>query len=110
MYLMRQRADARQVRHQHGDGLSETDLGVKNKQIASTEEVGVTLKPSAVRRDFFGRVIDVAQAMARGVSSQSEGCQDSKVDERENVWVSYHEGFSNAVRKPITLDELMAGF
>ena len=26
------------------------------------------------------------------------------------VWVSFHEGFSNAVRKPITLEELMRGF
>lgn len=25
------------------------------------------------------------------------------------VWVSYHEGFSNAVRKPITIDELLRG-
>jgi chromosome transmission fidelity protein 18 len=25
------------------------------------------------------------------------------------IWVSFHEGFSNAVRKPVTLDDIMRG-
>ena len=112
-YLMRQRADARQAKYQYGDGLgSEADLGFKNKQMSSTEEDGVSLKPVAVRRDFFGRTIDVALPTTRSCSGQgeNEGFQDSKLDESRNAWVSYHEGFSNAVRKPITLDEMMRGF
>ena len=111
-YLMRQRADARQARHHYGDGLgSEADLGFKNKQ-SGTEKDGVSLKPVPVRRDFFGRTIDSALPTTRGCSSQgeSEGSLGSKVDKSGNAWVSYHEGFSNAVRKPITLDEMMRSF
>jgi chromosome transmission fidelity protein 18 len=39
--------------------------------------------------------------------------EEAKRHRKENgevegkVWVSYHEGFSNAVRKPLTLAELM---
>ena len=67
------------------------------------------LKPAAIQRDFFGRVIDVALPTARG-QGESEESQNSQLGEKGKVWVSYHEGFSNAVRKPITLDELMRGF
>ena len=112
-YLMRQRADARQARNQYADGFgSEADLGFKNKRSSSTEEDGVSLTPVAVRRDFFGRTIDLALPKTSGCSRQGENeeSQDLKLDENGNVWVSYHEGFSNAVRKPITLDELMRGF
>ncbi|RMZ89665.1 hypothetical protein DV736_g3106, partial [Chaetothyriales sp. CBS 134916] len=73
-----------------------------------------------VKRDFFGRVISNS-------SSQNLGSQSGSVSEGKNknsstanskdtaaqvarVWVSFHEGFSNAVRKPITLKELMEGF
>lgn len=112
-HLMRQRADTRQARHQYRDRLgSEAEPGFKNKQISSAEEVGVSLKPVAVRRDFFGRTIDVPLPTTRDCSSQgeNEGSQDPKLDGSGNAWVSYHEGFSNAVRKPITLDEMMRGF
>ena len=112
-YLMRQRTDARQARQQYGDNPgSEAEPGFKDKQISSAEEVGVPLKPVAVRRDFFGRTIDVALPTTRDCSSQgeNEGSQYLTLDGSGNAWVSYHEGFSNAVRKPITLDEMMRGF
>lgn len=115
-YLLRQRADARQARHKAGGGLgSKADLGVEEKGNASTEKDGVDLKPVAVKRDFFGRIIDVALPAARGHWSQEESgeSRNLKSDEKgkeSKVWVSFHEGFSNAVRKPITLDELMRGF
>lgn len=114
-HLLRQCADARQARYKAGGAFSsEADLE-GNKENASIKEHGETLKPVAVKRDFFGRIIDVALPAPRGQSSQgeSEGSQVSKSDEKwkeRKVWVSYHEGFSNAVRKPITLDELMRGF
>lgn len=112
-YLFRQRTNAWQVRRRSGDGHGfEDGLGAGNKDIASTETEVVKLRPMAVRRDFFGRVVDVALPTTKGYSSQggNGGSQDSILDEKCNVWVSYHEGFSNAVRKPITLDELMRGF
>ena len=110
---MRQRVDTRQARHQCGDGLGpEAEYGFKNKQISSAEMIGVSLKPRAVRRDFFGRTIDVTLPTTRACSSQgqNEESQDSRLDESGNAWVSYHEGYSNAVRKPITLNEMMRGF
>jgi chromosome transmission fidelity protein 18 len=36
-----------------------------------------------------------------------KGKKDGKDDNK--VWVSFHEGFSNAVRKPITIEELLRG-
>lgn len=114
-HLLRQCADARQARYKAGGGFgSEADLE-GNKENVGINEHGETLKPVAVKRDFFGRIIDVYLPAQRGQSSQgeSEESQVSKSDEKWNerkVWVSYHEGFSNAVRKPVTLDELMRGF
>ena len=112
-YLLRQRSDARQARYKaEGELGPGPDLGADDKENASIEEEGVKLKPVAVKRDFFGRVIDVALPAARGQSSQgeSEELLISKSDKKWKVWISFHEGFSNAVRKPITLDELMRGF
>lgn len=54
-----------------------------------------------IARDFFGRPIAVPAGGA--VVPQKE--KKSGL----TVWVTYHEGFSNAVRKPITLKELMQG-
>lgn len=58
----------------------------------------------AVKRDFFGRVIKERPLVEGEVRKQAkpEGDED-------RIWVSFHEGFSNAVRKPITIDELFRG-
>ena len=114
--LLGQRANARQARYKAGGGLaSEADLAVEDKEIASIEEDGVKLKPGAVKRDFFGRIIDVVVPAAQsrsnpGESEESQNLQSDEKGKERRVWVSFHEGFSNAVRKPITLDELMRGF
>ena len=57
-----------------------------------------------VKRDFFGRVIKEKPLMEGEVrkKTKQEGDED-------RIWVSFHEGFSNAVRKPITIDELFRG-
>ncbi|KAL4974248.1 hypothetical protein BDW66DRAFT_140377 [Aspergillus desertorum] len=73
------------------------------------------LKPrTAVKRDFFGRVIQ-----DRGPSSQEEkeqvrtgkagSVQQEASSVGRKVWVTYHDGFSNAVRKPISMAELLSG-
>ncbi|KAJ5238761.1 hypothetical protein N7468_003380 [Penicillium chermesinum] len=49
------------------------------------------IKEGLVKKDFFGRVSDDISKAGR------------------KVWVTYHEGFSNAVRKPISMSELLAG-
>lgn len=76
-----------------------------------------TLKP---RRDFFGRIITIQQdKQDDGVLRNSNGGDTEikggmitrgKSGVINQVWVSFNEGFSNAVRKPITIEELMRGF
>ncbi|KAL5384904.1 hypothetical protein DPSP01_005010 [Paraphaeosphaeria sporulosa] len=59
----------------------------------------------ALKRDFFGRIIkDVP--MGQGVRREKTLVKNH---DEGRIWVSFHEGFSNAVRKPITIDELMRG-
>ncbi|KAK4125879.1 hypothetical protein N657DRAFT_662268 [Parathielavia appendiculata] len=82
----------------------------ENNGIAARAAVGED-KPR-VKRDFFGRVIverplPEADGNAAGVKkrrNKEESGQGAK------VWVTYHEGLNNAVRKPISLEEFMRGF
>jgi chromosome transmission fidelity protein 18 len=59
-----------------------------------------------VRRDFFGRIVNEA-APATGKDKTEKRKSDGHKTERK-VWVTFHEGFSNAVRKPISMNELLA--
>ncbi|KAJ0414620.1 hypothetical protein BJY00DRAFT_294690 [Aspergillus carlsbadensis] len=68
---------------------------------------------NAIKRDFFGRIIqesttpdEDAQASKKSGSAQP---QDSGSNKGRKVWVTYHDGFSNAVRKPISMAELLGG-
>jgi len=66
----------------------------------------IDVRPTTkVKRDFFGRIVVQCDDEAPG-----EGPRKKRkvVEKKRDVWVSYNEGFSNAVRKDITLDELMA--
>lgn len=58
----------------------------------------------AVKRDFFGRVIKEKPLVEGEVRKKTEQEGDD-----DRIWISFHEGFSNAVRKPITIDELFRG-
>ncbi|KAL4905187.1 hypothetical protein BDW74DRAFT_185257 [Aspergillus multicolor] len=72
------------------------------------------IKSTAVKRDFFGRIIEEQgpspqeekeQALARKASSAQQEASNAG----RKVWVTYHDGFSNAVRKPISMAELLSG-
>lgn len=80
-------------------------------------------KSVKVKRDFFGRAIAVeeveeidvaggtqidASSIAKSTAMKGKA-KDNGVDGDGGwrIWVSFHEGFSNAVRKPITLRDLM---
>jgi chromosome transmission fidelity protein 18 len=68
-------------------------------------------KPS-VKRDFFGRVI-VERPLSETDGNAAGGKKrrrDEKSGQGAKVWVTYHEGLNNAVRKPISLEEFMRGF
>jgi chromosome transmission fidelity protein 18 len=64
---------------------------------------------SSVKRDFFGRIINGARPVSAGGKANAEDRTTSK-DEEPRVWISFHEGYSNAVRKPLTLQELLETF
>ena len=65
------------------------------------------MKEKAVKRDFFGRVVKL-MPVAEGERAKGWTKADTRNDEGR-IWVSFHEGFSNAVRKPVTLDDFMRG-
>ncbi|KAI0136124.1 hypothetical protein F4776DRAFT_624568 [Hypoxylon sp. NC0597] len=67
-----------------------------------------------VKKDFFGRVIENTDKRALR-ETDGNGRPNSKAGEEHSgkeetkVWVTFHEGLNNAVRKPLTLDELLRG-
>ncbi|OCK84307.1 hypothetical protein K432DRAFT_345399 [Lepidopterella palustris CBS 459.81] len=67
-----------------------------------------------IKRDFFGRVLSDARPDSSGIQREQDGRKKERQEKamdsaEERVWVSFHEGFSNAVRKPVTLEQLMSG-
>ena len=105
----------RQARYRAGaptDGNLEPLIADNDGSVSGADEKAS--KPVALERDFFGRIICNSSAFV-GDGSQSDGVTQQlglslRSSEDREVWVSFHEGFSNAVRKPITLEELMKGF
>jgi chromosome transmission fidelity protein 18 len=60
-----------------------------------------------IKRDFFGRIINETTPGPAKKFGESQRKSMSRKLER-SVWVTFHEGFSNAVRKPISMSELLA--
>lgn len=82
-----------------GDGAVENEDS-KNKD---------PLKDVGVKRDFFGRVIQEQAPESTDSGDGSQPVQNEASKAGRRVWVTYHDGFSNAVRKPISMSELLAG-
>lgn len=68
----------------------------ENKANTAAEKPGVKVK-----RDFFGRIVGQTVPLRERDGNRSAG------REKVRVWVKYHEGFNNAVRRPITLKDFM---
>ncbi len=101
---------ARQARYKAGNPDDDVEFSLSNKENQGHHAQERVL---GAKRDFFGRVVR-EEVMPLGeidgnaqedgkVGKQKDGKDDNK------VWVSFHEGFSNAVRKPITIEELLRG-
>lgn len=101
---------ARQARYKAGNPGDDSEFSLSNDRSKGHHAEERVL---GAKRDFFGRVVREevmplgeidgnAQAEPK-VGKKNNGKDDNK------VWVSFHEGFSNAVRKPITIDELLRG-
>ncbi|KAL3418394.1 ATPase [Phlyctema vagabunda] len=112
---------ARQARYKAGNPFDDTDykFSASSAPKDARHQVDVE-KVLGAKRDFFGRVINEqpssplreADGNAEGGEAPSkkrkmQGKDKGKDDNK--VWVSFHEGFSNAVRKPVTIDELLRG-
>jgi chromosome transmission fidelity protein 18 len=68
---------------------------------------------SSLKKDFFGRVIIPKERPldeTDGNGKRSAASDTAASDAAAKVWVTYHEGLNNAVRKPISLEEFMRGF
>lgn len=102
---------ARQARYKAGNPNDDSRFsiadGKKNKGHHAQEGVLDT------KKDFFGRVIHEELMPLQEIDGNAEGF--GKINKKKGgnddnkVWVSFHEGFSNAVRKPITIEELLRG-
>ncbi|KAJ5665409.1 Chromosome transmission fidelity protein 18 [Penicillium maclennaniae] len=65
------------------------------------------IKHGLLKRDFFGRIIEEPVRETGEHDGPNPSDEMSKAGRK--VWVTYHEGFSNAVRKPISMGELLTG-
>ena len=103
---------ARQARYKAGNPQDDVDFSFSTDK--EHKENHALERVIGAKRDFFGRVVREeamplqevdgnADADGKNKKRKKDGMDDSK------VWVSFHEGFSNAVRKPITIDELLRG-
>jgi chromosome transmission fidelity protein 18 len=90
------------------DAMSASKLGAKGPRKSDDGVAAKALRDAAVKRDFFGRVVDEPTPQPKDPDS-AEAWADESSKAGRKVWVTFHEGFSNAVRKPISMGELMAG-
>ncbi|KAH7160233.1 hypothetical protein B0J13DRAFT_493741 [Dactylonectria estremocensis] len=102
---------ARQARFKAGnplghddDAFVDTATAAKNKILAV---IAAAKQATLVKRDFFGRIIEVPPPPVLDADGEE---QRARLEEKERkVWVTYHEGLNNAVRKPISFQEFMKG-
>ena len=65
-----------------------------------------------VKRDFFGRfIVESSSSSSPSSSSMADGDaqRQAALRSQRKIYVTFHEGYSNAVRKPISMSELLAG-
>ncbi|EFQ30692.1 ATPase [Colletotrichum graminicola] len=100
-------AAARQARFKAGGPVEFEEIPVHNNNEDIVKEQARVLEAS-VKRDFFGRIIPARPLGA--VNGNAKRRKEQSHEKSDNkVWVTYHEGMNNAVRKPITLEEFLKG-
>lgn len=103
-------AAARQARFKAGGTGDDTEF---NQETLSDDKENSGQKklstiPSVVKKDFFGRVI-VEKVQPLHDTDGNGGQKRGKPAEERKVWVTFHEGLNNAVRKPLALEEFLRG-
>lgn len=108
--IAQREAQARQARFTAGATTSTAAAALPMPTIhsLSNQENSYDGKPAVtVKRDFFGRVVEVRPLAELDVNAVAES--RARKEGKKKVWVTYHEGLNNAVRKPITLQEFLGG-
>jgi chromosome transmission fidelity protein 18 len=63
-----------------------------------------------VKKDFFGRVIvELTEETQEGETKKRRTESSNPLKIQPDVWVRFHEGYSNAVRKPVAFMDLLNG-
>lgn len=106
-YIKVRESAARQARYKAGNA-DDAEIMIpddkENRQSFTHAEV-----PQIIKKDFFGRIIrGVLEPIGTNRGERRDG-KSVKGDRGMRTWVSFHEGFSNAVRKPITVEEILRG-
>ena len=107
-WSMRRQAEARQARYYPAAERDSHDPGSARVAPPGPMTGGQGLHTGSMKTDFFGRPLNWPKPhSSEGLDAVSEiGSQK----EENRIWVTYNEGYSNAVRKPVTLKELLRGF
>jgi chromosome transmission fidelity protein 18 len=87
-------------------GQNDEDTAPQDTAEAIDEAKAAEANKHAVKRDFFGRVIKHIPII-KGQETKKQ--KEDRRGDANRIWVSFHEGFSNAVKKPITIDDLLRG-
>jgi chromosome transmission fidelity protein 18 len=95
--------------------------GMKNYLMNANQDLAEVVEPKGLKRgidhiegekkvamerakkDFFGRII--VENQDEGKRRRTDSSNALKI--QPNVWVRFHEGYSNAVRKPVIFAELL---
>ncbi|KAI1462040.1 hypothetical protein F4805DRAFT_191978 [Annulohypoxylon moriforme] len=104
---------ARQARftggNPHDAALEDMPLVFDDKENKASKSAELPIL--GVKKDFFGRIIQNTEARALKETDGNSRPKSKAGDEKgeTKIWVTFHEGLNNAVRKPISLDELLRG-
>lgn len=125
---LRKRAHGKQARYAQGaaigpahailDDNNDDKENNGNRNITKDKTINSSRAPTSGERDFFGRLINEARPLdgklsqTKDFSQMGNLCASSTSNSADGnkAWVSFHEGYSNAVRKPMTLREIMGSF
>ncbi|KAI5284281.1 hypothetical protein KEM52_002966, partial [Ascosphaera acerosa] len=111
---------------EHRKELLKRSTGASQARLAGQDEAGrgsggpsqaeLLARLNGPKRDFFGRLLESTGAPSAGSKQLSETRAGEAVERRfgaqsglNYAWVRFHDGFSNAVRKRITMQELWSG-
>ncbi|KAI0008059.1 hypothetical protein F4779DRAFT_588812 [Xylariaceae sp. FL0662B] len=106
-------ASARQARFRAGNPHAAEDPVFDDSKENTRAPKGPELPAVVVKKDFFGRVIKETRPLQETDGNKGKGkagTKDAPLGKAETkVWVTFHEGLNNAVRKPMSLDDLLRG-